>query len=178
MTKTEMTEIFAAMSLAWPQAEMFRNGVSKLGPTIALWTACLEELDFWTAQRALVKLCRVCKFPPTIADLKEQADKVAQEIRAEISASWDSFRLCMHLDKTCEEAYARLPEGSRARKVIDAMGGPSALEVKKTANFGDGREQDYITLNWEGYCQTYERLLRRQSAGLPAATERRALTDE
>lgn len=42
MTKKEMTELFGVMLLAWPNAEMFKGGVAKLGPTIELWTACLS----------------------------------------------------------------------------------------------------------------------------------------
>lgn len=42
MTKKEMTELFSVMLLAWPNAEMFKGGVAKLGPTIELWTACLS----------------------------------------------------------------------------------------------------------------------------------------
>lgn len=46
MTKKEMTELFSVMLLAWPNAEMFKGGVAKLGPTIELWTACLTDVDF------------------------------------------------------------------------------------------------------------------------------------
>lgn len=50
MTRKEMTEIFSVMLLAWPNAEMFKGGVQKLGPTIELWTACLPDVDFWQGQ--------------------------------------------------------------------------------------------------------------------------------
>ena len=58
MTRKEMTEIFSVMLLAWPNAEMFKGGVQKLGPTIELWTACLPDVDFWQGQQAVIKLCR------------------------------------------------------------------------------------------------------------------------
>ena len=81
MTKKEMTEIFSVMLLAWPNAEMFKGGVAKLGPTIELWTACLSDVDFWLGQQAVIRLCRECKFPPSIAEFKEKADNVQQEIK-------------------------------------------------------------------------------------------------
>lgn len=84
MTRKEMTEIFTVMSLAWPSAEMFKGGVERLGPTIKLWTSCLPDVDFWTAQQAVVKLCRECKFPPTIAEFKASAEAVQAEIQQAI----------------------------------------------------------------------------------------------
>ena len=85
MTKKEMTELFSVMLLAWPNAEMFKGGVAKLGPTIELWTACLTDVDFWLGQQAVIRLCRECKFPPSIAEFKEKADAVKREIDSRIS---------------------------------------------------------------------------------------------
>ena len=61
MTHKEMSEIFAVMLLAYPNAEVFKGGIAKLGPTINLWVTCLPEIDFWTGQQAVVKLVRECK---------------------------------------------------------------------------------------------------------------------
>lgn len=178
MTKTEMTELFAVMSLAWPQAEMFRNGVGKLGPTIALWTACLEEVDYWTAQKALVKLCRSCKFPPTIAELKEKCDEVNHEVKAEIRGAWDNLRLYSRFgEKSLVDVYHELKPGDRSKAVIDAMGGPDKLYITCTHTFGDGRKEEVTEANVRCFFDTYERLLRKQSTGLPAHTERRAIKD-
>lgn len=55
MTHKEMSEIFAVMLLAYPNAEVFKGGIAKLGPTINLWVTCLPEIDFWTGQQAVVK---------------------------------------------------------------------------------------------------------------------------
>ena len=79
MTHKEMSEIFAVMLLAYPNAEVFKGGIARLGPTINLWVTCLPEIDFWTGQQAVVKLVRECKFPPTIAEFKEKAEKVQAE---------------------------------------------------------------------------------------------------
>ena len=47
MTHKEMSEIFAVMLLAYPNAEVFKGGITKLGPTINLWVTCVPEIDFW-----------------------------------------------------------------------------------------------------------------------------------
>ena len=112
MTHKEMSEIFAVMLLAYPNAEVFKGGIAKLGPTINLWVTCLPEIDFWTGQQAVVKLVRECKFPPTIAEFKEKAEKVQAEVRARIDQAWNYLKLDMDLGKTPDEAVARLPEGT------------------------------------------------------------------
>ena len=95
MTHKEMSEIFAVMLLAYPNAEVFKGGIAKLGPTINLWVTCLPEIDFWTGQQAVVKLVRECKFPPTIAEFKEKAEKVQAEVRARIDQAWNYLKLDM-----------------------------------------------------------------------------------
>ena len=85
MTRQEMTKLFALMMLAWPKAEMFQR--DKMKPTIALWAACLPEVDFLTGQAATIRLCRECKFPPTIAEMREAAENVRKEISRKVSHS-------------------------------------------------------------------------------------------
>ena len=151
MTHKEMSEIFAVMLLAYPNAEVFKGGIAKLGPTINLWVTCLPEIDFWTGQQAVVKLVRECKFPPTIAEFKEKAEKVQAEVKARIDQEWNYLKLDMVLGKTPEEAVARLPEGTDTRRVIEAMGGPHiilrAVAHGKTA---DRRMADGKSVNERG----------------------------
>ena len=129
MTHKEMSEIFAVMLLAYPNAEVFKGGIAKLGPTINLWVTCLPEIDFWTGQQAVVKLVRECKFPPTIAEFKEKAEKVQAEVRARIDQAWNYLKLDMALGKTPEEAVARLSEGTDIRRVIEAKPLPVAMPM-------------------------------------------------
>lgn len=163
MTQKEMVEIFAVMLLAYPNAETFKGGIQKLGPTIELWTACLPEVDFWTGQQAVIKLCRECKFPPTIAEFKEKADAVKSEVRQRIDQAWDFLRMPMKFqDATPLEAYTDAPDMTKA--AIDAMGGPDKLIITETHRLGDGSEKTYEMFNYDGFRDAYEQLLRRQSA--------------
>ncbi|MCM1439188.1 MAG: replicative helicase loader/inhibitor [Roseburia sp.] len=155
MTRKEMTEIFTVMSLAWPNAEMFKGGVERLGPTITLWTSCLPDVDFWTAQQTVVKLCRECKFPPTIAEFKEKAEAVNAEIRQAINEDWNFLTLHRHLDGGIERYIRELPNGSKAKTVIMAMGGMEALFIE------DDRGRH---LNFEGFRDTYTALIRKDPA--------------
>lgn len=168
MTRAEMTEIFAVLMLAYPNAEMFRAPdqqalKEKLAPTITLWTTCLRDVDFWTAQQAVIRVCRTCKFPPTIAEMREAADRVAADVREEIDRAylWLRNEICFLRDgETLESVYEGLP--ARTKKAIDAMGGMDVF-VQPGSNM----------LNMRGFEETYERLLRKNPVGLPGGTGER-----
>ena len=159
-----MVEIFAVMLLAYPNAETFKGGIQKLGPTIELWTACLPEVDFWTGQQAVIKLCRECKFPTTIAEFKEKADDVKHDVRGQIQQAWSILRLYLDGFKavTPIEAYNKSPEITKA--AIDIMGGPDKLIVTETHTMGDGSQKTYESYNYDGFSKAYEKLIRSRSS--------------
>lgn len=160
MTRAEMTEIFSVFMLAWPNAETFRASskeelAAKLGPTITLWTACLRDVDYWTAQKATVKLCQSCKFLPSIAEMREAVEAVNREITGEAKRAYmDARSACMTFG--AEKAYEQLP--ARSKKVIDAMGG---MEV-----FAPPDKDFFAMLDFES---SYETFLRGNPTGLPSA---------
>lgn len=164
MTRKEMSEIFAVMLLAYPNAEVFKGGIVKLGPTINLWVTCLPEIDFWTGQQAVVKLVRECKFPPTIAEFKEKAEKVQSEVRAQIDQSWNNIKLGMLMGETPETHYLRLPENSPTRLAIEAIGGPGRLVISEEHTFGDGHKETVERYNYHEFAEAYEKVLRQTSA--------------
>lgn len=156
MNRAEMTEIFAVMMLAWPNAEIFRAPSQreleeKLAPAITLWATCLEDIDAWTAQKAILRLCRTSKFPPSIAELREAAEGVSTEVRAEIRQCWEMYCQCRMLYGDDPGKLERLM-GRRGVKTVQAMGGWEAL-----------KRQGY-----KGFRATYEMLLRSNPVGLPS----------
>ena len=164
MTQKEMTEIFGALLLAYPNAEVFKGGIQKLAPTINLWCTCLSDVDFWTAQQAVIKLCRECKFPPTIAEFKEKSDAVKSEIRSQIDSDWNLYirQPIRFADKTPQEVYDKAPE--RIKAVVDVMGGPDKLLITEEHTMGDGTKKVYEMFNSEGFRNAYEKLLRKEEA--------------
>lgn len=134
MTNKEMTEIFSVMLLAWPNAETFRGGISKLGPTIKLWASCTREIDFWTGQQAVTRLCKTSKYPPSIAEFREQAEAVHSSIKAEARQLVDRIRLHNALGQSDEAYYASLQDGSFDKAVIAQLGGPKNLSTGRMWN--------------------------------------------
>ena len=161
MTRAETTEIFAAFMLAYPHAEMFKAPsrqalMDKLAPVITLWAACLKDVDFWTGQQAAARAIRAHKFPPTIAEFREQAERVRREAEDEARAAYLTARSMIFAlpYATADEVLAHMP--ARAKKTIDAMGGLGAF-----------CPPDCDMLDMEGFVATYGRLLRRNPVGLP-----------
>lgn len=160
MTEAEVTQIFAALSLAYPSAELFkapsqRALEEKLAPTIALWATCLRDVDFWTGQMATVRLCQTCKYPPSIAELREAAEAVTKEVREEIFSAYMTARSLYQLHGK-DGVHDVLPD--RVRKVIDAMGGIEAFASPGSNTFAMDKFQS-----------TYEMLLRKNPVGLPVS---------
>lgn len=153
MTGKEMTELFAVMLLAWPNAETFKGGIAKLAPTIKLWVSCTADVDFWTGKQAVIRLCQHCKFPPTIAEFREQVDNVNQDIKSITSRTFQEIRNAEHMHGSIEAFYAELPLGDFTRAVIDTVGGVAAL-TRISKDVG-GREYSMWNLSAiEDACQT------------------------
>lgn len=166
MTRAEVTEIFAVLMMAYPNAEMFKapdkdSLKAKLAPTITLWTTCLRDIDFWAAQQAVIRVCQTCKFPPTIAEMREAAEAVLHEVKSEISNAYlmarSELQLARLAGRTKEQALGGMP--TRTQKVIEAMGGIDAFMPP---------DKKYFEM--ERFEQTYETMLRKNPIGLPGST--------
>lgn len=160
MTRKEVTELFSVMLLAWPNAEMFKGGVQKLGPTIELWAKCLPDVDFWTGQQALIRLCQVCKFPPTIAEFREQVEGVNNSIQERTSLEWSFIRLELDTGKSPREIFDGLHPESLSRLAMISMGGPEKII------------QECGLLNYYGFEEAIRNAIMSQSA-LPGSNHQR-----
>jgi len=128
MTKSEMTELFAAIMLLYPHDKLFSRGIEALKPTIELWTKVVN-IDFQTAQRALILAFRKCKFPPTPADILEAAADLQSYLVSKVDEAVSSIKSGCFLHGSLEAYYDSLGKGSPIRAAIDAVGGPSSLYV-------------------------------------------------
>ena len=175
MTRKEMSEIFAIMLLAYPNAEVFKGGIQKLGPTIELWTTALPEVDSWTGQRAVMKLVRECKYPPTIAEFREKAEAVNAEIAEKSRLAWEGLRTLMRLaDLSPEEAVNHASTGTFTRQVVAHMGGPDKLIKKVEHTMGSGRKVTLDEYAADEFRAAYEAMVRGEPP-LPGAPKQRGL---
>lgn len=136
MDGKEMTKLFSVMLLAWPNAEAFKGGIPSLTPTIKLWTSSAADVDFWTGQQAVIRLFQHCKFPPTIAEFREQVDNVNRDIKQLTDRAFLEIRNAEAMYGSFSAFYAKLPPGNFTRAVIDTVGGIGALTRTWTDNSG------------------------------------------
>lgn len=139
MTSKEMTELFAVMLLAWPNAETFKGGIAKLAPTIKLWASCTSDVDFWIGQQAVIRLCKKSKFPPTIAEFREQVENVNKDIKSLADRTIQEIRSANARYSSIDAYYDKLPAGNFTRAVIDEVGGTAALTRTWKDNSGQER---------------------------------------
>jgi len=170
VTGKEMTELFAVMLLAWPNAETFKGGIAKLAPTIKLWVSCTTDVDFWIGQQAVIRLCQKCKFPPTIAEFREQVDSVNKDIERLTNKVRQELRSADFMYGSLSALYEKLSPGNFTRTVIDTVGGVDALTlpVKST---GGGEQAMW---NWQGIADACWTVIQRRptlvGGHLPALT--------
>lgn len=115
----EMSELFALMMLAWPNAPMFQP--KQMEATVRLWTVCLPDMEFLTGQAAVIQLCRTRKFPPSIAEMGETEEGIRKGIEDEIHNAVLSLRN--------GRRYFSNTRPDRIEKAIARMGGEGRLWI-------------------------------------------------
>lgn len=171
MTNLEMSDLFGLMILAWPNAEMFKGGVEKLGPTIMLWNKCLPDLDYALAEQAVIRLCRKCKFPPTMAEMREQAEEIKAERRQALAEAEAHIGLCLLSKQSIKDFYKTLGTGSLIRRTIDRMGGPEEAYTTHESLNGPTRSFD-----WERFRTVYLQVIAETTSVSISCTQRKYLT--
>lgn len=128
MKNSEMAVLFGMMMKAYPNAKMFEGGLEPLGLTIKFWAEELYDVDFWTGRVAVSRAIRICKYPPSIAEIKEQADAVQADVKCIVNDAKSLIRAGTFCFGTTAEYYASLAPENRIRQAIDAIGGVKKLE--------------------------------------------------
>lgn len=143
MTKKEMSEIFAVMLLAYPNAEIFKGGANKMAPTISLWAECCRDIDFWTGRRAVVLLCQECKYPPTIAEFRDKAAFITHGTKSAFDDRLNAYLLTVKI-KGAAEAFEALKDGDPLKAAIAAVGGPNNLYADMENAKGEPVKEKYF----------------------------------
>ncbi len=133
MNRKEVTEIFGVMMLAFPSAELFKGGLEKLKPTIELWTSCTTDIDFWTGQQAAKELCKTSKYPPTIAEFREQAEQFMQRMTLYLDEVERRIKQGAYMLGSLDAYCDSIPQGDIVRAAIGDIGGPSCL-IRRLSN--------------------------------------------
>ncbi len=103
MTPKEFGELAAAIKTYFP-----RDNMIPTDKAMDLWYEELKDLPYAVAQISLRKYVATNKFPPTIADIRENA--VAEEEQNELSAWHMVYRAISDSAYHADERFAELPD--------------------------------------------------------------------
>ena len=77
MIRDEVKKIIAKLTILYPHFTVGET-VGGLKPT-DVWMEMIGDMDFDKADTAVKKCAQRCKFPPTIADIREEYEKIMSE---------------------------------------------------------------------------------------------------
>lgn len=77
MTRDEVKKILAKLTIMYPH---FTVGEAVCGfkPT-DVWFEMIGDMDYATADKAVIACTQKCKYPPTVADIREEYDNIVAE---------------------------------------------------------------------------------------------------
>ena len=74
MTAKEMSEVFAAIVMAWPSSEIAKLDKREMSLKISFWTQLFCDIESLYVKAAVMELARTSKFAPSISELRSEAE--------------------------------------------------------------------------------------------------------
>ena len=112
-----LKEVIALMGILYEAYPRFYPDKSKVAimATAKLWTGFLEDVSAETAVLALQRLIATCKFPPTIAEMRESLSLVKDEPVPDSGEAWGEVNAAIreYGFYRPEEAFASMREPVR-----------------------------------------------------------------
>jgi len=152
MTRKEIAEIFSLWSLNWPSAEMFQGGADLLNARITLYASRLQDVNYWYGRQGALVSIDTRKFPPTIAEYKEDIAAVVARSKRQVDFLFNQVINQIHFlagaGKPVEIILGEMPPVGR--EIIDRMGGWKAFAPDNEPFYNrKGFEEAFLCLQAE-----------------------------
>lgn len=106
MNKKEFVEIMGAM------VEMYPGRFEKLGDlAIEMWFECFSDLEYRIARQAIVNHAKSSKFPPTVADIREQYELLISKAKQK----------ALELERVFLEMQGFYPNGKEDKEALSVF---------------------------------------------------------
>ena len=111
MTKKEALQILAILKAAYPSSY---NGMTKeeATGTVSVWCMQFADVPAEVVMMAIQKLISTCKFPPSIAEVKNKLESIHWEAYEAITASYKEF-----LPEDIKKKYEQIYEVTKPYKI-------------------------------------------------------------
>lgn len=117
MTKEEFAIIASALKTYYPRENLLPNGQA-----MELWYKQLMDIPYNLAEIAVNKWVASSKWPPTIADIREQATGIAQGEAKEWGEAWEDALRAIRLYGSYDELKALDSLDEITRKTVKHLG--------------------------------------------------------
>ena len=141
MTAQEFATISAAIRAAWPSANIMPDKQSK-----EVWWTMLSDLDYRSCLMALKEHMSTCKFPPSIAELREKCAGMSQAPIRDWGEAWEDVKRAIRFKGMYREQEALEQLDEITQKCVRRLGFQSLCtsenETADRANFRMIYEQE------------------------------------
>lgn len=141
MTTQEFATISAAIRAAWPSANIMPDRQSK-----EVWWTMLADLDYKPCLMALKEHMSTCKFPPSIAELREKTAGMTQAPVRDWGEAWEDVKRAIRFKGMYREQEALEQLDEITQKCVRRLGFQSLCtsenETADRANFRMIYEQE------------------------------------
>lgn len=141
MTTQEFATISAAIRAAWPSANIMPDRQSK-----EVWWTMLSDLDYKPCLMALKEHMSTCKFPPSIAELREKTAGMTQAPVRDWGEAWEDVKKAIRFKGMYREQEALEQLDEITQKCVRRLGFKSLCtsenETADRANFRMIYEQE------------------------------------
>lgn len=141
MTTQEFATISAAIRAAWPSANIMPDWQSK-----EVWWTMLADLDYKPCLMALKEHMSTCKFPPSIAELREKTAGMTQAPVRDWGEAWEDVKMAIRFKGMYREQEALEQLDEITQKCVRRLGFQSLCtsenETADRANFRMIYEQE------------------------------------
>lgn len=116
MTKKEFSILASAMRTFFPKDNLLPNKEA-----MELWYGMLSDIPYASAEAALKKHVATSKWPPTIADIRQNVTEITTEMK-DWSEAWENARRAVRRFGSYQEEEALASLDALTRKAVERYG--------------------------------------------------------
>lgn len=170
MKHEETVKLIGLLVVAYPGYDKFRDE-AHLRSTVALWDRMFADADFSLVQLALEKHIATCKWPPSIAELREVMADITLPDLLPADEAWRAVSKLLSLhERLYGPTQDYLPPA--ISEAVDTVGYDALREMNRAAARGQSAK---VGLDRVAFTQAYSAICarRREQAALPKALRQR-----
>ena len=121
MTPKEVSILLGILRTAYPRFYVDATSAS-IKESVDVWTVMLSDINFETAKLALQRLIATCKFPPSIAEVRESVAAIQYVPLPDVGDAWSEVNAAIRNYGYYRQSEALASMRETTRMVVQRMG--------------------------------------------------------